>query len=63
METWVFILLASVVILVVVILATFLFGSSEEEDNLRRINKQKAEKMQKDQVTIVSFGPGGNMIQ
>jgi ATP-dependent Zn protease len=58
-KTWVFILLAAIVVLIIIILATYLFGSSEEEDNLRRINKAKAAKLKKEQVAVVSFGPGG----
>jgi Mn2+/Fe2+ NRAMP family transporter len=46
-QTWIFVFLGALVILAIIILATYLFGSTEEEDNLRRINKAKAEKMKK----------------
>jgi len=61
-RTWVFMLLGSLIVLFFILLALRLFGKSENESNLKKITKLTNQTVKKEQIGVVSFGPGGQLI-
>lgn len=55
-------LIGSVLVLFFILLALRLFGRSENESNLKKITKLTNQSVKKEQVGVVSIGPGGEMI-